>query len=69
MPANSTITGEMSATEVSEALGTDLGTLRAMVRAESYGSAMVGRVRIVHKGYERNAVEFNAGTSIYQLSY
>jgi hypothetical protein len=66
---SATITSEISASEVSELIGHDLDVLKAMVRAESYGSAMAHGVRIMHKGYVHGSVEFNAGTATYRLQY
>ena len=59
----------MSAQEVYANLGASSDVIRALVRAEKYGRAIVQGVIIICTGYSGTAQEFCAATAIYVVRY
>jgi hypothetical protein len=63
-----TIAG-LTAQEVYRAVDASADTVRAMVRAEKYGSAIAHGARITHHGYADGATEFSAATALYRVTF
>jgi hypothetical protein len=59
----------MTAQQVYQAVGTDSDVIRALVRAEKYGQAIVHGATIIFQRYADGAREFCAATALYAVRW